>query len=289
MTGFIAEILVPEGETVDVGTKLAVISRTRRAATPTRRRRRCPGRRRRAAAADRSPSRPPPSRRPRNEQPEPTADAPAATGAPSATATGPRAASGPPAVPAAREVPAAEADPPATTAAECARQRLRSGSVAAADEQGAVAGGAPADRRARPRPAQINGTGAGGRITRDDVLALIDANGDRPRPAGRPRPNRQPQPQPQPASTSAPATGDRPGRRRPTPSTAGEDDTVIPFTNIRRRTAEHMVRSKHTSAHTVVAVEVDYAAVERVRQAEKERFKAAEGSASPTSPSSPGR
>jgi 2-oxoglutarate dehydrogenase E2 component (dihydrolipoamide succinyltransferase) len=38
-----------------------------------------------------------------------------------------------------------------------------------------------------------------------------------------------------------------------------------------------MVRSKHTSAHTMVAVEVDYAGVDRVRQAEKGRFKQAEG------------
>jgi 2-oxoglutarate dehydrogenase E2 component (dihydrolipoamide succinyltransferase) len=59
--------------------------------------------------------------------------------------------------------------------------------------------------------------------------------------------------------------------------TAGEGDTVVPFTNIRRRTAEHMVRSKHTSAHTVVAMEVDYSAVDRVRQAEKDRFKQHEG------------
>jgi 2-oxoglutarate dehydrogenase E2 component (dihydrolipoamide succinyltransferase) len=58
---------------------------------------------------------------------------------------------------------------------------------------------------------------------------------------------------------------------------AGQRDTVVPFTNIRRRTAEHMVRSKHTSAHTVVAMEVDYSAVDRVRQAEKDRFKASEG------------
>jgi 2-oxoglutarate dehydrogenase E2 component (dihydrolipoamide succinyltransferase) len=61
------------------------------------------------------------------------------------------------------------------------------------------------------------------------------------------------------------------------PATAGEHDTVVPFTNIRRRTAEHMVRSKHTSAHTMVAVEVDYSGVERVRQAEKDRFREAEG------------
>ena len=38
-----------------------------------------------------------------------------------------------------------------------------------------------------------------------------------------------------------------------------------------------MVRSKQTSAHTMVAVEVDYLGVERVRRAEKDRFRAAEG------------
>jgi 2-oxoglutarate dehydrogenase E2 component (dihydrolipoamide succinyltransferase) len=58
---------------------------------------------------------------------------------------------------------------------------------------------------------------------------------------------------------------------------AGERDTVVPFTNIRRRTAEHMVRSKHTSAHTMVAFEVDYSGVEKVRAAERARFREAEG------------
>jgi 2-oxoglutarate dehydrogenase E2 component (dihydrolipoamide succinyltransferase) len=58
---------------------------------------------------------------------------------------------------------------------------------------------------------------------------------------------------------------------------AGERDTIVPFTNIRRRTAEHMVRSKHTSAHTMVAVEVDYSAVDKVRLPERERFRQAEG------------
>jgi 2-oxoglutarate dehydrogenase E2 component (dihydrolipoamide succinyltransferase) len=38
-----------------------------------------------------------------------------------------------------------------------------------------------------------------------------------------------------------------------------------------------MVRSKATSAHTVVAMEVDYSAVEKVRLANKERFKEVEG------------
>ena len=38
-----------------------------------------------------------------------------------------------------------------------------------------------------------------------------------------------------------------------------------------------MVRSKATSAHTVVAMEVDYEGIERVRREEKEAFKAEEG------------
>jgi 2-oxoglutarate dehydrogenase E2 component (dihydrolipoamide succinyltransferase) len=58
---------------------------------------------------------------------------------------------------------------------------------------------------------------------------------------------------------------------------AGERDTAVPHTNIRRRTAEHMTRSKATSAHVYAAIEVDFENVERVRSAEREAFKAAEG------------
>jgi len=81
-----------------------------------------------------------------------------------------------------------------------------------------------------------------------------------------------------PAATGqgAPALRAAPVPAGPVP-VAGERDTVVPFTNIRRRTAEHMVRSKATSAHTMIAVEVDYSAVDRVRHAEKDRFKTAEG------------
>jgi pyruvate dehydrogenase E2 component (dihydrolipoamide acetyltransferase) len=140
-------------------------------------------------------------------------------------------------------------------------------------------------------PAEIAGSGAGGRITRDDVLAAIDRQGSNG--AGRTVEART-------ASSGAevevpPAAAGRDGAPAAAPSAgagaisgpgvipagpvpvAGEGDTIVPFTNIRRRTAEHMVRSKHTSAHTVVAVEVDYTAVERARLAEREHFKATEG------------
>jgi 2-oxoglutarate dehydrogenase E2 component (dihydrolipoamide succinyltransferase) len=54
-------------------------------------------------------------------------------------------------------------------------------------------------------------------------------------------------------------------------------DEVVPFDNIRRRTAEHMVRSKATSAHVYTSVEVDYERVERVRASHQAAWKATEG------------
>jgi 2-oxoglutarate dehydrogenase E2 component (dihydrolipoamide succinyltransferase) len=125
-------------------------------------------------------------------------------------------------------------------------------------------------------PAAIPGSGLGGRITRDDVLAAVERQGSNgsSTDAGRPAPAVAGAP----AATGqgAPALRAAPVPAGPVP-VAGERDTVVPFTNIRRRTAEHMVRSKATSAHTMIAVEVDYSAVDRVRHAEKDRFKTAEG------------
>lgn len=63
----------------------------------------------------------------------------------------------------------------------------------------------------------------------------------------------------------------------PAPVAAGGRDQVVAFSNIRKRTAEHMVRSKQTSPHALTAVEVDYANVDKVRLAEKDAFRAAEG------------
>ena len=100
-------------------------------------------------------------------------------------------------------------------------------------------------------PATITGTGEGGRVTRRDVEAL----GRAPASPARPAPA---------AAPSAPA-------RVPT------GDERIPFDNIRRRTAEHMVRSKATSAHVATAIEVDFEAVERARRTHGARFRADEG------------
>ena len=113
-------------------------------------------------------------------------------------------------------------------------------------------------------PSQITGTGKGGRITRSDVEAFIAQNrsADSPPPAA-----------PVPPSTPAvpaPATS-------PPPSPTTGRDTIVPLSNIRRITGEHMVRSKQVSPHVLTAVEVDFEGVEQVRRAHREAFKAEHG------------
>ena len=109
--------------------------------------------------------------------------------------------------------------------------------------------------------AQIRGTGDGGRVTRNDVLEAARARGPAPvAPAA-------------PVAPSAPASA--PVAAAETASVDG--DTVVPFDNIRRRTAEHMVRSKATSAHVYTSVEVDFERIERVRRDLGPRFASEEG------------
>jgi 2-oxoglutarate dehydrogenase E2 component (dihydrolipoamide succinyltransferase) len=86
--------------------------------------------------------------------------------------------------------------------------------------------------------ADITGTGRDGRITRQDVQNHIDG--------------------------AAPA------------KSAG-DVTRIPFDRIRKVTAEHMVRSKATSAHVLQAIDADFAAVDVVRLAMRDKWKADKG------------
>ena len=139
-------------------------------------------------------------------------------------------------------------------------------------------------------PATMAGTGLGGRITRDDVLAEIDRRALRTA-----APAAAPPPVPASAAAvpaaSAPAVSSAAGasaagasaapRRIAAPNslerTPGAESTRVPFTNIRRRTAEHMVASKATSPHVITAIDVDYEGVDRVRRAAKGAFAAEEG------------
>jgi 2-oxoglutarate dehydrogenase E2 component (dihydrolipoamide succinyltransferase) len=123
-------------------------------------------------------------------------------------------------------------------------------------------------------PSTIPGSGLGGRITRGDVESAI-ASPDR-EAAGPSAPASQSSPAAVPSiqDRRSPAT---PSASVPSPVAATARDEVVPFTNIRRRTAEHMVRSKATSAHTLMVKEIDYERVEQVRKTHGERFRSEEG------------
>jgi pyruvate dehydrogenase E2 component (dihydrolipoamide acetyltransferase) len=273
--GVLSEILVAEGDTVDVGTRLAVISDGADAPAPE---------------SGQAPA----------EQTAPAEETP-----PKARTTAPEES------PAEAETGEAESLEPAAEYEEAPAEAQPEPGPAVArnapatDDAPAAGGGAQGGKVLSPvvrrlisennlDAARIRGTGAGGRITRSDVLALIDqqstggngngraappppAAADRPAAAPAPSPTEAPAPAPESRPVARAATGSAPSTTPFAPATAAERDTIVPFTNIRRRTAEHMVRSRATSAHAMVAVDVDYSAVEKVRTAQKEAFRAAEG------------
>jgi 2-oxoglutarate dehydrogenase E2 component (dihydrolipoamide succinyltransferase) len=128
-------------------------------------------------------------------------------------------------------------------------------------------------------PADIVGTGVGGRITRSDVLAAIDNKGAAPAapaPAPAPLAPSVPASSTPPPAPPAPSTAPRP-RPAVEPLRPGSGDRVEPLNKIRQLTGDHMVMSKNTAPHVVTAVEVDYEAVERARRAYRDQFKAEEG------------
>ena len=118
---------------------------------------------------------------------------------------------------------------------------------------------------------QIQGSGIGGRISKKDVLEYVQRRdaaglqGSAPAQAPAPSPpqTQQPAPAAQPA-VATPAPSPQPAAAQPV-AAAGEGETIVPLTSVRRAIAEHMVRSRHTSPHAYVMVEVDMSAVTRAR------------------------
>ena len=134
--------------------------------------------------------------------------------------------------------------------------------------------------------AKIAGTGPGGRITREDVLALIDAQAGKQAPAAAPAPAAVPAPAPAPAAVPAPAAAPAPAPAAAKPAAVAKDapaadsnerEKRIKLSKIRKLTGEHMIMSKAVSPHTFSVVEVDYANVDVVRSRVKNEWKKTEG------------
>jgi pyruvate dehydrogenase E2 component (dihydrolipoamide acetyltransferase) len=107
----------------------------------------------------------------------------------------------------------------------------------------------------------ITGTGASGRIRREDVQKAIAARASAPAPA---------------PAVPAPAAVVTPAPHRPA-GTPGEREEQVPLSRIRLAIADRMVESLRVAPHVWTSVEVDLEAVEKVRSRHKERFRQDEG------------
>jgi pyruvate dehydrogenase E2 component (dihydrolipoamide acetyltransferase) len=235
--GVITEILVGEGDTVDVGTVIARVGDS--GAAPAT-----------ASAA---------------------AVPPAEAAAPAEPVPAPAPAAAPPTPTPAAPAPAAPAPAAAAPAAPAPAARA---SAPSGDADGLVL--SPVVRRLIADngldPASITGTGLGGRITRADVEKAIQEG--RGRPAATPAAPMAPAPAA--AAPAAVAAASTPRVATPRPR-SGTGDTREALNRIRKMTAEHMVMSKQTSPHVLTAIEVDYENVERVRRRHRDAWKAEEG------------
>lgn len=118
---------------------------------------------------------------------------------------------------------------------------------------------------------QVVGTGAGGRITKNDVLAYVAARGE----AAPAAPAAAPTPAP---AAAAPAAAPAPAVTAPPPPVAAEaGEEILPVSHIRAKIAEHMKRSLEISARAWTAVEVNMENVARLRERFKDAFRAREG------------
>jgi pyruvate dehydrogenase E2 component (dihydrolipoamide acetyltransferase) len=240
--GVLKEIKIPEGQTVPIQTVVAVIDGS-------------------GSAAASAPAPAPATAKP---APAPAAPAPQAAPAPSKPA------------PAPAVTPAAA--PAASTPAGLGTERIHS---------------SPLVRRLAKEHAidlsTIEGTGAGGRITKEDIESVIAAqsgaaaapavapSAPAPAPAARPTP-----PPPPPALAAAPASG--------VPAAHGTQFIpalqlgvpreriyfgsyeVQPLSVMRQKIAEHMVASKHVSAHVYSVDEVDMSKIAALRAKSKDEF-----------------
>jgi pyruvate dehydrogenase E2 component (dihydrolipoamide acetyltransferase) len=290
VAGTVAEIRVPEGETVSVGTVIAVVNEGGEApaAAPSAE----------PAEAPPAPPEAPPAEAPATEpQPAPAAAEPAPETAAPAAEPAPAAPEPEPAPAAAEPDPApaaAESEPAPTLAAAPAP----SAGPAPAAEEAAPAGAAgrllsPVVRRLVNEhgldPAKITGTGPGGRITRDDVLDYVDASGKAAAaPAGPAAPAAAAAPTAPaapaapvapvaPAAAPAPTVAPAPAAAAVPAPAATERDEVVKLTKIRKLTGTAMLTSKNTSPHAFSVVEVDYHNVDLTRSKVKKQWKEAEG------------
>jgi pyruvate/2-oxoglutarate dehydrogenase complex dihydrolipoamide acyltransferase (E2) component len=124
---------------------------------------------------------------------------------------------------------------------------------------------------------EIEGTGTGGRIRKQDVLKFVEQGKARPqaRPAASAEeaPERAPEKEPEKKEPEKAPAEQKPAAA----AVSGGREELVPWSNIRRRTAEHMVASHLETARAWNAVEADWSEIVALRGRAKDAFKQREG------------
>lgn len=111
---------------------------------------------------------------------------------------------------------------------------------------------------------KVQGSGLGGRVTREDILALVPTNGA-PGPSAAPAPTSA---APPPPAAAPPA--------RPAPAIRTQEGWQ-PLSAQRRAIAAHMVKAVSTQPHVTMCVEIDVTGVAKARAASQAEFQRREG------------
>jgi pyruvate dehydrogenase E2 component (dihydrolipoamide acetyltransferase) len=109
---------------------------------------------------------------------------------------------------------------------------------------------------------KIHGTGINGRVTKQDILGFIEAGGAEPVPVAATAAVKS-VPAPTPAAKTGPVYQ------------PGESVQIVPMSVMRKKIAEHMVLSAHTSPHVYSVYEVNFGRVSALREKKKAEFEAA--------------
>jgi 2-oxoisovalerate dehydrogenase E2 component (dihydrolipoyl transacylase) len=129
---------------------------------------------------------------------------------------------------------------------------------------------------------QVTGTGAGGRITRKDLLKLIDSGNIPTAEAKAAAPKQVEETQPASVQETVPSVSTQPASapKQPVPAPSipvAAGDIEIPVTGIRKAIATNMLRSKHEAPHAWTMIEVDATNLVEYRNSLKDEFKQKEG------------